>query len=111
MEDKESTDIVPAPAIGAMGPEGPEGAMGPADEIMEYNDEADVEDDVEVKFDSQQYEKEIKLVTQYMNDIERALNKVGAALSSEDIKGAFIGVTILSILAFLAIVFINPLLG
>ena len=62
MEDKESTDIVPAPAIGGMGPEGPEGAMGPADEIMEYNDEADVEDDVEVKSDSQQYEKELKLV-------------------------------------------------
>lgn len=68
---------------------GPVGAEGPADELMEYNDEADVEDDVEVKSDSQQYEKEIKLVSQYMNDIERALNKVGAALSSEDIKSAF----------------------
>jgi len=68
---------------------GPVGVEGPADELMEYNDEADVEDDVEVKSDSQQYEKEIKLVSQYMNDIERALNKVGAALSSEDIKGAF----------------------
>jgi len=29
----------------------------------------------------------------------------------KDIKGAFIGVTILSILAVLAIVYINPLLG
>ena len=29
----------------------------------------------------------------------------------KDIKGAFIGVTILSILAILAIVYINPLLG
>lgn len=70
----------------AAGPVGPE---GPTDELMEYNDEADVEDDVEVKSDSQQYEKEIKLVNQYMNDIERALNKVAAALSSEDIKNAF----------------------
>jgi hypothetical protein len=70
----------------AVGPVGPE---GPTDELMEYNDEADVEDDVEVKSDSQQYEKEIKLVNQYMNDIERALNKVAAALSSEDIKNAF----------------------
>jgi hypothetical protein len=89
IEDKESTDIVPAPAIGAMGPEGPEGAMGPADEIMEYNDEADVEDDVEVKSDSQQYEKELKLVNQYMNDVERGLAKVAAAMSSDEIKAAF----------------------
>jgi hypothetical protein len=89
MEDKESTDIVPAPAIGGMGPEGPEGAMGPADEIMEYNDEADVEDDVEVKSDSQQYEKELKLVNQFMNDIERGLGKVAAAMSSDEIKAAF----------------------
>jgi hypothetical protein len=89
MEGKESTDIVPAPAIGSMGPEGPEGAMGPADEIMEYNDEADVEDDVEVKSDSQQYEKELKLVNQFMNDIERGLGKVAAAMSSDEIKAAF----------------------
>jgi hypothetical protein len=89
IEGKESTDIVPAPAIGGMGLEGPEGAMGPADEIMEYNDEADVEDDVEVKSDSQQYEKELKLVNQFMNDIERGLGKVAAAMSSDEIKAAF----------------------
>jgi hypothetical protein len=84
MEDNNEPEGEQLPV--AVGPVGPE---GPTDELMEYNDEADVEDDVEVKSDSQQYEKEIKLVTQYMNDIERALNKVGAALSSEDIKGAF----------------------
>lgn len=70
-------------------PEGPVGAEGPADELMEYNDEADVEDEVEVKSDSQQYETELKLVNQFMNNIERGLNKVAAAFSGEDIKGAF----------------------
>ena len=91
MEDKGSEEKLP---MAIVSPEGPIGADGPdgtpgVDGIMEYNDEADVEDDVEVKSDSQQYEKELKLVNQYMNDVERSLNKVAAAISSEEIKNAF----------------------
>lgn len=91
MEDKGSEEKLPMAIVspeGPIGANGPDGAPG-VDGIMEYNDEADVEDDVEVKSDSQQYETEMKLINQFMNNIERGLNKVATAFSNEEIKSAF----------------------
>lgn len=84
-----SEEKLPMPMDMPMVSQGPEGMNGPADELMEYEDETDVDDEVEVKSDSQQYETELKLVNQFMNNIERGLNKVAAIFSTEDIKNSF----------------------
>lgn len=78
-------DMTPAPLD--MAPVGPIGVEGPADELMEYNDETDVDDeDVAV---SDQYEREMKYFTNFMNAIEKSMGTVAKGLSSDEIKGKF----------------------
>jgi hypothetical protein len=76
--------MTPAPM--AMTPVGPIGATGPADELMEYDDETDVEDDVSV---SDQYEREMKYFTNFMNAIEKSMGTLAKGLSSDEIKSKF----------------------
>ena len=81
-------DITPAPLD--MAPVGPKGMEGPEDKLMEYSEEEDMEDDdVAVKGTSDQYEREMKYFTNFMNAIEKSMNTVAKALSSEDIKNKF----------------------
>jgi hypothetical protein len=83
-EDAPEGDMTPAPM--AMTPVGPIGATGPADELMEYDDETDVEDDVSV---SDQYEREMKYFTNFMNAIEKSMGTLAKGLSSDEIKSKF----------------------
>jgi hypothetical protein len=83
-ENAPEGDMTPAPV--SMAPVGPIGVEGPADELMEYNDEADVDDEVSV---SDQYEREMKYFTNFMNAIEKSMNTLAKSLSSDEIKGMF----------------------
>jgi hypothetical protein len=84
-ENAPEGDMTPAPV--SMAPVGPIGVEGPADELMEYNDEADVEDD-EVAV-SDQYEREMKYFTNFMNSIEKSMATLAKGLNTDDIKDKF----------------------
>jgi hypothetical protein len=78
-------DMTPAPMD--MTPVGPMGIEGPEDKLMEYSEEDDMEDDnVSV---SDQYEREMKYFTNFMNAIEKSMGTVAKALSSDKIKLEF----------------------
>jgi hypothetical protein len=81
--DAPEGDMTPAPM--AMTPVGPIGATGPADELMEYEEDMD-DEDVAV---SDQYEREMKYFTNFMNAIEKSMNTLAKSLSSDEIKGMF----------------------
>jgi hypothetical protein len=74
------------PAAVAMAPIG---VKGPADELMEYDDDdadVDVDDDVAT---SDQYEREMKYFTNFMNSIEKSIGVMVKSLSSDEIKSKF----------------------
>ena len=80
-------DMTPAPV--AMVPVGPIGVKGLADELMEYDDDdadVDVDDDVAT---SDQYEREMKYFTNFMNSIEKSMGVMVKSLSSDEIKNKF----------------------
>jgi hypothetical protein len=77
-------DMTPAPMD--MTPLGPVGFEGPEDKIMEYDEEGDDEDDVAV---SDQYEREMKYFTNFMNAIEKSMNTLAKSLGSDEVKGMF----------------------
>lgn len=76
-------DMTPAPMD--MVPVGPIGVSGPEDKIMEYDEEMD-DEDVAV---SDQYEREMKYFTNFMNAIEKSMNTLAKSLTSDEIKGMF----------------------
>ena len=82
-ENAPEGDMTPAPVD--MAPVGPIGSVGPADELMEYEEEGD-DEDVAV---SDQYEREMKYFTNFMNSIEKSMTVVAKSLSSDEIKGKF----------------------
>jgi hypothetical protein len=82
-ENAPEGDMTPAPVD--MAPVGPIGVEGPADELMEYEEEGD-DEDVAV---SDQYEREMKYFTNFMNSIEKSMTVVAKSLSSDEIKGKF----------------------
>ena len=80
-------NMTPAPV--AMVPVGPIGVKGLADELMEYDDDdadVDVDDDVAT---SDQYEREMKYFTNFMNSIEKSMGVMVKSLSSDEIKNKF----------------------
>ena len=82
-ENAPEGDMTPAPVD--MTPVGPMGANGPEDKLMEYEEEGD-DEDVAV---SDQYEREMKYFTNFMNSIEKSMTVVAKSLSSDEIKGKF----------------------
>ena len=63
---------------------------GNSESINEYDDETDVEDDIDVDSDNTgQYEKLMRIFTKDMNVVEKATTTVASILSSEDVKAKF----------------------
>lgn len=80
-------DMTPAPV--GMVPIGPISVKGLANGLMEYDDDdsdVDVDDDVTT---SDQYEREMKYFTNFMNSIEKSIGVMVKSLSSDEIKSKF----------------------
>ncbi len=81
------TDMAPMPAMTApaAGMETPDAAMAP---VMEYDDAED--DDFDTEYErGDQYEREMKYFTKFMNSVEKATMTLAKALSTEEVKNQF----------------------